>query len=80
MNPAQNKIAHFAVADPRFPVGGRGLRRGGGVDCRGSFVSKFCMPKQKNLDPWGRTSGTPPRSANAKHEIVNKVMWQVMWP
>ena len=21
---------------------------------------KFCMSKQKNLDPWGRAPGTPP--------------------
>ena len=32
------KVHPVAVADPGFPVGGRGPRRGG-VDSRGSYVS-----------------------------------------
>ena len=39
----------YTVADPGFPVGGCGPRRGG-VDSRGGYVSKFCMLKRKNVD------------------------------
>ena len=53
------------VADPGFPVGGRGPRRGGVWTPEAVTFRKFCMSKRKNLNPWGRTPGTPPsRSAN----------------
>ena len=45
--------------------GGRGLV-GGGVDSRGSYVSKILYVKMKELGPLGgRAPGAPPRSANA---------------
>ena len=38
------------VADPEFPVGGHGPRRGAWTPEAGTF-QKFCMSKRKNLDP-----------------------------
>ena len=40
-----------SVADPGFPVGGRGPRRGGAWTPEPGTFRKFCMSKQKNLDP-----------------------------
>ena len=37
------------VADPGFPVGGRGPRRGAWTPKAVTF-GKFCMSKRKNLD------------------------------
>ena len=54
---------HQAVADPGFPVGGRGPRRGA-VDPRGSYVSKILHVKMKESGPVG--GARPLRSANAK--------------
>ena len=55
-----------AVADPGFPVGGRQPRREG-ANSRGSYVSKNCMSKRKNLDPsGGRAPAAPPGSATEK--------------
>ena len=45
-----------SVADPEFPVGGRGLPR--------RLRFEIFVSKQKNRDPWGRAPGTPPRSAS----------------
>ena len=56
-------IDTFAVADPGFPVGGRGLHRGVWTPEAVTF-QKLCMSKRKNWDPWGRAQGTPPRTAN----------------
>ena len=58
------------VADPGFPVGGRGPRSGG-VDSRGSYVSKILYVKTKESGPLGG-GGTcaghaPSISANANH-------------
>ena len=39
------------VADPGFPVGGGADLVGGGANSRGSYISKICMSKWKNLDP-----------------------------
>ena len=47
-----------AVADPGFPVGGRRPRREALTPEAVTF-HKFCMSKQKNLDPWGAYAGTP---------------------
>ena len=50
-----------AVADPGFPVGGRGPRRGG-VDPRGGYITKILYVKTKESGPvgGGRAPGTPP--------------------
>ena len=55
-----------AVADPGFPVGGRGPVRGG-MDLRHRHFSVKLYAKMKELGPvGGRAPGTPPsRSANA---------------
>ena len=53
------------VADPGFPVGGRGPITGGVDLRRGCFSPKMCA-KMKELGPvGGHVPGTPPRSANA---------------
>ena len=59
------------VADPRFPVGGRGPRSGGGgVDSQGDYVLKILHVKMKESGPLGgaRTPDTspldPPMNAN----------------
>ena len=59
------------MADPGFPVGGRGPRRGAWTPEVGTF-RKFCMSKRKDRDPGG--GGTcaghaPSRSANVLYEI-----------
>ena len=42
------------MADPGFPVGGGGVDLvGGGVDSRGSYVSKILYVKMKELGPLG---------------------------
>ena len=45
-------LISYSVADPGFPVGRRGPRRGA---CTPEAVMfrKSCMSKRKNLDPWG---------------------------
>ena len=49
-----------SVADAGFPVGGVDLV-GGGVDSRGSYVSKILYVKTKELGPLGgRAPGAPP--------------------
>ena len=45
-----------AVADPGFPVGGRGPHRGA-VDPRGSYVSKILHVKTKESGPVGGHAG-----------------------
>ena len=50
----------ISVADPGFPVGGRGPRRGGAWTPKAVTFQKFCMSKRKNLDPGGLAPGTPP--------------------
>ena len=39
------------MADPGFPVGGRGPRSGGVLTPEAATFQKFCMSKQKNWDP-----------------------------
>ena len=39
-----------SVADPRFPIGGRGPRKGG-VDSRGGYVSKILYVEKKESGP-----------------------------
>ena len=51
---------HRTVAEPGFPVGGRGPRRGA-MDPRGGYVSKNLHVKMRESGPVGRR---PPRSAN----------------
>ena len=53
------------MADPGFPVGGRGPRRGAS-DPRGGYVSKILHVKMKESGPvgGGAPGATPPRSAN----------------
>ena len=76
INTFQLKVAHFlnllferdgiAVADPGFPVGGRGSRRGAWTP-KGVTFRKFCMSQCKNPDTWegGTCAGhAPSRSAN----------------
>ena len=59
-----SKTLYVTVADPGFPVGGRGPRREG-VDLRGSYVTKILCLKTKESGPVaGRAPGTPPKSAN----------------
>ena len=41
------------MADPGFPVGGRGPRGGGGVDSRGGYVLKILHVKTKESGPLG---------------------------
>ena len=54
------KLRIFAVADPGFPIGGRGPRRGA-VYPRGSYVSKILHVKMKESGPvGGRAPGAPP--------------------
>ena len=59
----------MSVADPGFPVGGGVDLVGGGVDSRGSYISKiFFYVKTKELGPLGggrARRAPPPRSANA---------------
>ena len=46
------KRGTWAVADPGFPVGGRRSRSGvGSEDSEAVTFRKFCMSKQKNMDP-----------------------------
>ena len=57
------------MADPGFPVGGRGPPTGGGVDSRGGYVSKILYVKTKELGPLGgaragRTPLDPPMSCD----------------
>ena len=54
------------MADPGFPVGGRGPHRGA-MDPQGGYVSKILHVKTKESGPvgGGRAPGAPPRSANA---------------
>ena len=48
------------VADPGFPVGGRGPRRGG-VDSRSGYVSQILYVKTKESGPLGGSvPGIPP--------------------
>ena len=54
------------MADPGFPVGGRGPRRGGAWTPDVATFHKICMSKRKNRDPWGGAPGAPPGSANGK--------------
>ena len=39
------------VADPGFPVGGVDLVRGA-LTLKAVTFRKFCMSKQRNVDPW----------------------------
>ena len=49
-----------AVADPGFPAGGRGPRKGG-MDSRSGYVSKILYVETKESGPLGRREpGTPP--------------------
>ena len=52
----------MAVADPGLPIGGRG-----GMNSRGSYISKILYVKTKESGPLGgRVPGTTPsRSTNA---------------
>ena len=60
------------MADPG-PVGSVDLV-GGVWTPEAVTFRKFCMSKQKNLDPWGgRVPGTPPRSANVMLQIYEVV-------
>ena len=59
-------LAPKTVADPGFPVGGRGPRRGG-VDSRGGYISKNFYVKMKEFGPLGGgacAGHAPSRSAN----------------
>ena len=59
-----HKMHPDAVADPGFPVGGRGPIRGGMDLQHGHFLAKM-YAKTKELGPvGGRVPGTLPRSAN----------------
>ena len=49
-------IFHFSVADPGFPVGGLGPRRGAWTPEAVTF-RKICMSKRKNRDPLGGPLG-----------------------
>ena len=46
----QSPYSPDAVADPGFPVGGRQPHRGA-LTREAVTFRKFCMSKQKNLDP-----------------------------
>ena len=50
------------VADPGFPVGGRGPRGGGAWTPEAATFHKICMSKRKNWVPWGgaRARCAPP--------------------
>ena len=62
----QYVIQTIAVGDPGFPVGGASTSKGWGTNSRVVRFRKFCMSKQKNLDPWGgRAPGAIHRSANS---------------
>ena len=56
---------YCTVADPGFPIGGRGPRRGA-MDPRGGYVSKILHVKTKESGPvgGGARRARPPRSAN----------------
>ena len=58
-------LCDLPVADPGFPVGGRGPRRGG-VDSRGGYISKIFYVKMKEFGPLGGACAghAPSRSAN----------------
>ena len=55
------------VADPGFPVGGRGPRRGA-VDSRGGYVSKILYVKTKESGPLG--GGVRRASANVDPPMI----------
>ena len=58
------------MADPGFPMGGRGPRRAG-VDSRGGYVLEILYVKTKESGSvGGRAPGTSPRSANEYHTIL----------
>ena len=57
------------MADPGFPVEGVDLV-GGTWTPEAVTFQKFSMLKRKNLDPWGRAPGTPPRSANDLYQLM----------
>ena len=60
----------YTVADPGFPAGGRGPRRGAWT-LEAVMFRKFCISKWKNLDPWGACAGhAPSRSANGIFWII----------
>ena len=68
MIPAHSLLATFpfdAVADPGFPVGGRGPRRGGRGPPRWLRFENFACQNERIWTPWGGGApGAPPRSAN----------------
>ena len=45
-------LLHMSVADPGFPVGGCGPRRGA-LDSRGGYASKILYVKTKEFGPFG---------------------------
>ena len=49
----RTEYMYDAVADPGFSMGGRGPRRGGGVDSWGGSVSKILYVKMKESGPLG---------------------------
>ena len=54
----------IAVADPGFPLGGRGPRKGG-MDSQGGYVSKILYVETKESGPLGACAWhTPSRFAN----------------
>ena len=57
------------MPDPGFAVGRRRPHRGRELPRQLNFEI-FFMSKRKNLDPWGRAPGTPPRSANASWSVL----------
>ena len=54
------------MADPGFPVGGRGPRRGGGrgLSRRLHFIKFVCQNERIGSLRGGRAPGAPPGSAN----------------
>ena len=44
---------------------------GGALTPEAVTFRKFCMSKQKNLDPWGACAGhAPPKSANGMYVLM----------
>ena len=66
-------VCAITVADPGFPVGGRGPRRGAWTPEAVTF-QKICMSKRKNLDPWGQAPGTPPLDPPMYHAIMSLLL------
>ena len=65
------------MADPGFSAGGREPRTGAWTPEAVTF-RKFCMSKQKNLDPWGGGGGGVRQARVCAYDCVCALVHQQM--